>query len=324
MPGSCCKNNSSKRIDASTFAAYVRQSMLCGIEGSAKFLISLSSYLQTAVYLRVCKKNILPLERSWEVAKNKAAVDAMWKGALPAFEAFVLMPTVFGLLHRYAGLDVVYCLAGCWAVMFLVCLTARLTRFLKGCPELAEQMYSSGRPFPAMKDTRVFLGDCSPTSSESSVGEMPLTFLKAFALSFLFIPLRAVTLFSTLVLFAAKLLSLPYAILSDIWATGKSVICRDSNYGGRVVYDNSFGCCRSVSYLVCAMLMDMLWICSLGISGTWSLKAAAEGRNTANAGETEGKTTAFKLSECPNSSVSAIRCLKESAPQHEMPGVVAS
>lgn len=324
MPGHCCKNNSSKKTDLLTFATYVRESVLCGIEGSAKFLISLSSYLQTSVYLRACRKNVLASEGAWEMAVKGSALAAMRRGALPAFEAFVLMPAMYVLLHTYAGLGIAYCLAGCWMSMFLVCLAARLTRFIKGCPELGEPLYESGRPFPAMGDTCTFLGGYSTMSSDfPSVVVVPLSFLKAFTLSFLFIPLRAVTLVSSLVLFTAKLASLPYAVLSDIWETGKSAFCSDSNHGRRVVYDNSFGCLKSMAHLVCAMATDLLWVSSLGVSGALSLRAAANRHNAANAAETAEMTNTIELSSCPSSEMNVVGCPAESA-RHGSQHCVAS
>ena len=323
MPKSHCCHKNSGKVDLSTFATYVRQSILCGVEGSSKFLIALSSYMQASVFQKAFRRSISSHDDALLQAVRSTSTASMRAGMLPAFEAFVLMPAVFYILHTYAQLRWVYCLAACWASMFTVCLLARLTRFIKRCPEIAVPMYENhSQPFPLMVDTRDVFNESS-VMPECSKKE-PLSLWKAVLFSFLFTPFRALTLISMLVVIATELAAVPYAIASDIWNAGIGYCKKDNSTGEN---QSLFGCTKkralSLKNMVSDLFVDILWVVSLGCTGAaslmrWSVSVGARECPDAALATGSGKVLhdgSLSSDSSPGPSVDGVQCTQPVAQQ---------
>ncbi|WP_271757804.1 hypothetical protein [Candidatus Anaplasma sp. TIGMIC] len=260
----------------------MRQSVFCGVAGSAKSVIALSSYIQAAVFIRLYRKNMdfAAAERQHYV--KVAALKSMKQGILPSIEMFILMPVMFAGLHLYAHMPILACIAICWATMFSVCLFVRLTKIISKCPTIEHPMYSRGYPFPVMEGGRLAEdGVRDATFSHEVSSPKTPSLWKAYGVSLLFVIPRFLTLVCSLVLLLIETLCLVPIFIRDTFSALGNVWKMSKQKKGCISCELSFSYSDTADQiddlfsLVLACATDTLWVATLGLSGMRSLHATA-------------------------------------------------
>lgn len=287
MPSRCCSKGANElQSRTSRLALFARQSVLCGILGSLKFVVALVSLVQTYTFLMLCKGS-LTSESSRVLELNiKAAKKNLRLGILPSIEMFILMPAMFVGLHMFLNVGLVYCLAACWALMFTVCFTVRIAGLLTSCPSVGSPMYKDGFPFPIMHNRDDPIN--SLTDGEFSNKATPtLSIFKAYALALLFVPFRIITAAAQTVLLAAEIVSLPVVSTSDVFvAVFRALANKISSTSSKLHSTENFQATKETAKctvtLVKTITTDMLWVVTMGAYGVKSLRTATKFRGDNN------------------------------------------
>ncbi|WP_041651138.1 hypothetical protein [Anaplasma centrale] len=294
MPG-CC-NNSGRNNDSTeeggggsysrlrALPGQMRDSLLCGFSGASSFLIASASAIQSQIFLSTCRSSMEPGARRMHERNMRDALASMKASALPAAEMFILVPLLCALLHLFGNFSVALCLLICWGAMFAVCLFVRVTEIIKGCPRVESPMYGHGNPFPrvippqgsaiAMHESEASI---SSTLDDAPAGAANMSLPKTYALSVLFVPFRAVTLVSTLVLMAIALVCLVPRFFHDVYDVVKGCVGHGSSGHPRytsqsaVTFPRVADTAREFYSLTKSALFDLAWVATLGITGVPSL-----------------------------------------------------
>ncbi|ACM49541.1 hypothetical protein U370_03505 [Anaplasma marginale str. Dawn] len=294
MPG-CCSNSepSGRSTEESGGGSHSRlkvlsrqvcESVLCGFSGASSFLIASASAIQLRIFLGVCHSSMEPGARRVHRGNMRNALAAMKASILPAAEMFVLVPLLCTLLHWFGSISLALCLLACWGAMFAVCLFVRVTGILKGCPRVESPMYGHGSPFPRMAPPQnvgaahehedSMHSEPEPASNAGAIGA---SLLKSAVLAVLFIPFRAVTLVSTLVLMTVALLCSIPSFFHDVYdAVRRHVRHGSSERLGQdsqstALFPRVTDIARKFCSLAKSALFDLAWIATLGITGVPSL-----------------------------------------------------
>ncbi|ASI47850.1 hypothetical protein AOV_03390 [Anaplasma ovis str. Haibei] len=294
MPGCCSNSEPSGRGAAGesgggphshlkVLSRQVCESLLCGFSGASSFLIASASAIQLRVFLSVCHSSIEPGARRVHRRNMRNALAAMKASMLPAAEMFVLVPVLCVLLHWFGSISLAICLLACWGAMFAVCLFVRVTGILKGCPRVESPMYGPS-PFPRMAPPQNVVTvheheDPIHSGPEpaSNAGATGASLLKSAVLAVLFIPFRAVTLVSTLVLMTIALLCAIPGFLHDVYDAVRRRVAHGSverpshSPQFAVLFPRVTDTARKFCSLAKSALFDLAWIATMGITGVPSL-----------------------------------------------------
>ena len=288
MPGQCCSATTTQtQSRTSMLAKYVRQSLLCGILGSLKFVIALASVIQTSIFLQSCR-GLNSHSRDSLRANLWASKRNLKLGILPSVEMFIMMPAIFVGLHLGLNVALIYCLATCWAAMFMVCFTVRVLGVLTSCPAVESPMYRKGFPFPITKNSNNdpyvhhARDDTKHVKCMQNL-DSPLSVARAYALALLFVPLRAVTAVAQAILLAVELVTFPVVLASDICiaifrSVSNKVAKSSSSQRGAQNFQSSKESLTFAWSLTKALMTDLLWVVSLGTSGVSKLRDSTKVR----------------------------------------------
>ena len=279
MPEQCCSQaRKQSQSRASKLARFAKQSVLCGILGSMKFLIALAAYVQAYAFLMLCKGSMDPAPAEVLRANKEAAKTNLKLGMLPAIEMFLLAPAMFVGLHVFLNVGMIYCLAACWALMFTVCFTVRIAGILTSCPAIKSPLYGEGYPFPVMEHKNKSALDPGLVAYDKDA-ESRVSVSKACAIALAFVPFRLLTAVAQAGLLVTEAMSLLVVSISDVCIAiyrgfSSKMLSSSSQQRGSTNFQASRESLKSISSLTKTFMTDLLWVMTFGMSGAISLRDA--------------------------------------------------